>query len=191
MEDSKGTQETHGATVQQPWHQLPEETDHDYITFQAYLRMPAPRSARSLAQATGLGARSLDRARQKFDWVDRCAAYDSWRIQQAMQAAPMDNENPYERMLFQTAGRAQALHEAANTLLAMATRHLQWSERNYHKELSKSGVSADEIEPPKPPAAIVSAIRGASDVMDRCAEAQALALGITDVLKMRSEGGAQ
>lgn len=190
MDSNKATPAAQGVQIDQPWHKLPEETDHEYITFQAYLRMPAPRSACALAKSTGLANRSLDRTRQKHAWVDRAAAYDSWRIQQAMNAAPIDVENPYERMLFQTAARAQALHEAANRLLGQATRHMDWAERKYHKELAESGAPADTLEPPKPSTNIISAIRGASDVMDRCAESQALALGIMDVLKLRSTDGA-
>jgi hypothetical protein len=175
-----------GAQGPHPWERLPEETDKDFATFTAYLRMPAPRSARALAQTTGLASRSLDRLRARFDWVNRAAAYDSHRIQQAMELAPIEASNPYERMLHQAANRAANLHDAANKLLGMATRRLDWAERAYMRAVDQAE-DPESVEPPVPSANLVASIRGASEVMDKCAEAQALALGITDVLKMQQE----
>lgn len=189
MEDATSTPTTQKEpAAATPWERLPDETDKDFAAFNAYLRMPAPRSARQLARATGQAARSLDRLVRRNRWVERASAWDSMRIQQAMATVPMESENPYQRMLFQAATRAQALHDAAALLLSQAHRKLEWSERQFQKELAKSGASVD-IEPPVPPPNIVAAIRGASEVMDKCAEAQALALGITDVMKMQAQGG--
>lgn len=187
MDDASKTPDTTSAAgTRDPWAKLPHETEKEYATFQAYLRMPAPRSSRALAQATGLAARSLDRMRTRHDWVERAAAYDAHRIAQAMEAAPLETGNPYERMLYQAASRAANLHDAANKLLGMATRRLDWAERAYMREVDKAE-NPEEVEPPTPSASLVAAIRGASEVMDKCAEAQALALGITDVLKLQQE----
>ena len=187
MSNDQATQTTQAPHI---WERIKGEDEREYGVFQAYLRMPAPRSARGLAQATGLASRSLDRMRAQNDWVNRAAAYDAHRVQLAMEAAPIETGNPYEKMLHQAAQRAQHLHDAADLLLVQASRRLAWAEKAYQRELTRPGAKYDEIEPPTPPANLVSAIRGASEVMDKCAEAQALALGITDVLKMQAQGGA-
>lgn len=188
MDDTTGTQGSAGTTTTTPWDRLPNETPTEYAQFEAYLRMPAPRSACALAKATGLPGRSLDRLRTRNRWAERAAAWDGHKLQQAMQSAPRDVENPYERLLMQAAGRAAALHDAAQLLLGQAHRRMQWAEAAYNRELQKSGAKPEEIEPPVPSPNIVSAIRGASEVMDKCAEAQALALGITDVMKLQAQG---
>lgn len=108
-----------------------------------------------------------------------------------MAYAPAATDNPYERILMNAAAQASRLHDAAQLLMSQATRRLQWAEREYQKEVKKKGINPDDVEPPTPPPHLVNAIRGASDVMDKSIEAQALCLGIQDVMKMQASGGAQ
>lgn len=183
-----------GATTtnRQPWDRLEHESADDYAAFEAYMRMPAPRSAGTLAKSSGLPSRSLDRTRTRNNWKERAAAYDAMRLEQALLAAPREAENPYERMLHQVAKRAADLHDTASNLLSMANRRMQWAERAYQRDLAKCSTPAEAelVEPPVPTHNLVAAIRGAAEVMDKSGEAQALALGITDVLKMQSSGAA-
>lgn len=190
MDDTLTAQDgAKSATTLNEWDRQDYETHHEFALFQTYLGMPAPRSASALAVATGrTSARSLDRLRTKNKWAMRAAAYDTWRINQALQHAPKEVENPYERMLFQAATRAQALHDAAALLLHQATRRLEWGERQYMAEVAKAGRQGDTVEPPTPPPSIVSAMRGAMDAMDKSNEAQAMLLGLTDVMKLQSQG---
>lgn len=181
-----GTTTTPATPSTRAWDRMPEERTADYSAFMAYLQLPPPRSARALAVATGLAERSLDRHRTKFRWVERAEAYDSWRLQEAITKADTDTTNPYQRMLMQSAARAMNLHDAAERLLMQAQRRLDWSERQYQDAVKKDA----NTEPPMPNPQLVSCIRGTAEVMDKCAEAAALSLGISDVLKMQTEVGA-
>lgn len=183
MADMSDAKEAQPNNDRKPWEQRSDENAADFAAFQAYLHLPAPRGASGLAKSVGLPTRSLDRKRSKYDWVKRAQAYDQWKIQQAVALAEA-TENPYQRMLNQAAARAQNLHDAAQKLLLMANRSLDHAERQYQKAL----VADKDATPPVPSTALVSAIRGASDCMDKASEAQALALGISDVLQMRQEG---
>jgi hypothetical protein len=188
-------QETSRAIEQRIWEQREGEKAHLYAAFKLYLSLPVPRSASKVAAEIGQPARTVDRWRTDNDWIKRAAAWDQYQLSQSIEAAALkynNFENPYEAALQMQVKRAQMLSETAADLLNSAAGRMKWAQKMYQREVdtvrAKKG-DWEAIEPPVPSPNIVSCIRGCSDVMAKCAEAEALALGITDVLAMQNQAG--
>lgn len=61
-----------------PWDQQPRESAKAYQAFSAYLRMdPGDRSTAAVGQELGKSKGLIDRWSSLWNWLDRCAAFDS------------------------------------------------------------------------------------------------------------------
>ena len=61
---------------QNPWEQLPYESDRMYRDFKLYLEMTPPRSVTLLAKQNGVTGPALRATARKYRWKDRARAYD-------------------------------------------------------------------------------------------------------------------
>jgi hypothetical protein len=86
-----------------PWDQQPRESAKAYAAFSAYLRMdPGDRSTAAVGQELGKSKGLIDRWSSLWNWLDRCAAFDS-SVVDSWASELMAQQGDHVRGLLETA----------------------------------------------------------------------------------------
>lgn len=105
-----------GLPTKKPWNQWPDETDTAYDRFMAYLKMGADRSMAKVVQKYGMKKSyksQLERWSLKYNWVDRCRAYDENIALQYVESEELIHKKVRSEILRRLPSTIGKLHDIA------------------------------------------------------------------------------
>jgi hypothetical protein len=166
--------------IKQPWEQRFDESVPAYLAFVTYRDLRSERSIdaayrRSRRQQSGNKRASgqFTEWSQKFDWKMRAEAYDAYIERKVREEAEARTVDTYERDLSAYFDRQKKLSAAAgNAAIAL---------------LTKANEALRNLDTAKmKPGELASLFRAAAAVAGAASDAEAIALGVDDLLKERA-----
>ena len=107
---------SNGLPTKKPWQQWGGETDTAYDRFMAYLKLGTERSLDKVRQNYGKTTaykRQLEKWSSKYDWVDRCRAYDEHLALQHVESQELIHKKVRSEVLRRLPDTIGKLHDIA------------------------------------------------------------------------------
>ena len=166
-------------SIEQPWDQRDDESIHAYLAFVAYRDLRADRSIdaayRAVRQQDGNKRASgqFTEWSQTYEWKARAEAYDAYMERRIREKLEADTVGAYERDLAAYFDRQKKLSAAAgNAAIGLLTK-------------ANEGLRTMKTSTLKP-LELASLFRAAAAVASAASDAEAIALGVDDLLKDRA-----